>query len=203
MPPEIQRAVQSEEFECTVDRATFFGSANDREVKRLQGIVAQINALEPDVEKLSDDQLRARTDEFREKYKDGADLDDRCPLRSQQSAKPQTTLGQRHYDVQMLGGMVLHQGKISEMRTGEGKTLVATLPVYLNAITGKGVHVVTVNDYLASRDAEWMGEVYEFLGLTVGFITHAWKTRNVRLLTRATLPMAPTTNSALIICATI
>ena len=151
----------------------FFGSANDREVKRLQGIVAQINALEPDVEKLSDDQLRARTDEFREKYKDGADLDDLLPdafATVREAAK--RTLGQRHYDVQILGGMVLHQGKISEMRTGEGKTLVATLPVYLNAITGKGVHVVTVNDYLASRDAEWMGEVYEFLGLTVGCITH-------------------------------
>ena len=151
----------------------FFGSANDREVNRLQGIVAQINALEPDVEKLSDDQLRARTDEFREKYKDGADLDDLLPeafATVREAAK--RTLGQRHYDVQMLGGMVLHQGKISEMRTGEGKTLVATLPVYLNAITGKGVHVVTVNDYLASRDAEWMGEVYEFLGLTVGCITH-------------------------------
>ncbi len=151
----------------------FFGSANDREVKRLQGIVAQINALEPDVEKLTDDQLRARTDEFRRKYHDGADLDDLLPdafATVREAAK--RTLGQRHYDVQLLGGMVLHQGKISEMRTGEGKTLVATLPVYLNAITGKGVHVVTVNDYLASRDAEWMGEVYEFLGLTVGCITH-------------------------------
>ena len=151
----------------------FFGSANDREVKRLQGIVAQINALEPDVEKLSDDQLRGRTDEFREKYKDGADLDDLLPdAFATVREAAQRTLGQRHYDVQMLGGMVLHQGKISEMRTGEGKTLVATLPVYLNAITGKGVHVVTVNDYLASRDAEWMGEVYEFLGLSVGCITH-------------------------------
>ena len=151
----------------------FFGSANDREVKRLQGIVAQINALEPDVEKLTADQLRARTDEFRRKYQDGADLDDLLPdafATVREAAK--RTLGQRHYDVQLLGGMVLHQGKISEMRTGEGKTLVATLPVYLNAITGKGVHVVTVNDYLASRDAEWMGEVYEFLGLTVGCITH-------------------------------
>jgi len=151
----------------------FFGSANDREVKRLQGIVAQINALEPDVEKLTADQLRARTDEFRRKYQDGADLDDLLPdafATVREAAK--RTLGQRHYDVQLLGGMVLHQGKISEMRTGEGKTLVATLPVYLNAITCKGVHVVTVNDYLASRDAEWMGEVYEFLGLTVGCITH-------------------------------
>ena len=151
----------------------FFGSANDREVKRLQGIVADINALEADVEKLTDDELRARTDEFRKKYEDGAELDDLLPdafATVREAAK--RTLGQRHYDVQLLGGMVLHQGKISEMRTGEGKTLVATLPVYLNAITGKGVHVVTVNDYLASRDAEWMGEVYQFLGLTVGCITH-------------------------------
>ena len=154
----------------------FFGSANDREVKRLQGIVAEINALEAETEKLTDEQLRARTDEFRKKYEDGADLDDLLPeafATVREAAK--RTLGQRHYDVQLLGGMVLHQGKISEMRTGEGKTLVATLPVYLNAITGKGVHVVTVNDYLASRDAEWMGEVYKFLGLTVGCITHGLK----------------------------
>ncbi|MEE2997532.1 MAG: preprotein translocase subunit SecA [Pseudomonadota bacterium] len=151
----------------------FLGSANDREVKRLQGIVAQINGLEPEVEKLSEDDLRARTDDFRRKYENGSDLDDLLPdafATVREAAK--RTLGQRHYDVQLLGGMVLHQGKISEMRTGEGKTLVATLPVYLNAITGKGVHVVTVNDYLASRDAEWMGEVYKFLGLTVGCITH-------------------------------
>ena len=151
-----------------------FGSANDREVKRLQGIVEQINAVEADFEKLSDDELRARTDEFRKRYEDGESLEDlqvEAFATVREAAK--RTLGQRHYDVQLLGGMVLHQGKISEMRTGEGKTLVATLPVYLNAITGKGVHVVTVNDYLASRDAEWMGEIYTFLGLTVGCITHA------------------------------
>ena len=151
----------------------FFGSANDREVKRLQSVVAQINALEPDLEKLSDEELRGRTGEFQQKYKDGVDLDDLLPdafATVREAAK--RTLGQRHYDVQLLGGMVLHQGKISEMRTGEGKTLVATLPVYLNAISGKGVHVVTVNDYLASRDADWMGEVYKFLGLSVGCITH-------------------------------
>ena len=151
----------------------FFGSANDREVKRLQGMVAEINALEPDIEKLSDDQLRARTEDFRKRYTNGESLDDmliEAFATVREGAK--RTLGQRHYDVQMLGGMVLHQGKISEMRTGEGKTLVSTLPVYLNAITGKGVHVVTVNDYLASRDAEWMGAVFKFLGLTIGCITH-------------------------------
>jgi preprotein translocase subunit SecA len=151
----------------------FFGSANDREVKRLQGLVAEINALEPDIEKLSDDQLRARTEEFKKRFADGESLDDmliEAFATVREAAK--RTLGQRHYDVQMLGGMVLHQGKISEMRTGEGKTLVSTLPVYLNAITGKGVHVVTVNDYLASRDADWMGVVFKFLGLTVGCITH-------------------------------
>ena len=150
-----------------------FGSANDREVKRLQGLVAEVNAIEPEIEKLSDDALRARTDEFRKRYTDGESLDDMLVeafATVREAAK--RTLGQRHYDVQLLGGMVLHQGKISEMRTGEGKTLVSTLPVYLNAITGKGVHVVTVNDYLASRDAGWMGAIYEFLGLTVGCIIH-------------------------------
>ena len=150
-----------------------FGSANDREVKRLQGLVADVNTLEPEIEKLTDDQLRARTDEFRKRFDDGEDLDDMLVeafATVREAAK--RTLGQRHYDVQLLGGMVLHQGRISEMRTGEGKTLVSTLPVYLNAITGKGVHVVTVNDYLASRDAGWMGAIYEFLGLTVGCIIH-------------------------------
>ena len=150
-----------------------FGSANDREVKRLQGLVAEVNAIEPEIEKLSDDALRARTEEFRKRYADGESLDDMLVeafATVREAAK--RTLGQRHYDVQLLGGMVLHQGKISEMRTGEGKTLVSTLPVYLNAITGKGVHLVTVNDYLASRDAAWMGAIYEFLGLTVGCIVH-------------------------------
>ena len=131
-----------------------FGSANDREVKRLQGLVAEVNAIEPEIEKLSDDALRARTEEFRKRYADGESLDDMLVeafATVREAAK--RTLGQRHYDVQLLGGMVLYQGKISEMRTGEGKTLVSTLPVYLNAITGKGVHLITVNDYLASRDA--------------------------------------------------
>ena len=150
-----------------------FGSANDREVKRLQGIVNEINSVEADLEKLTDEQLKARTDDFRQQYADGKTLDELIVdtfATVREAAK--RTLGQRHYDVQLLGGMVLHQGKISEMRTGEGKTLVATLPVYLNAITGNGVHVVTVNDYLATRDADWMGEIYTFLGLSVGCITH-------------------------------
>ena len=150
-----------------------FGSANDREVKRLQGIVNEINSMEADIEKLTDEQLKSRTDHFRQLYSDGETLDNLIVdtfATVREAAK--RTLGQRHYDVQLLGGMVLHQGKISEMRTGEGKTLVATLPVYLNAITGNGVHVVTVNDYLATRDANWMGEIYTFLGLSVGCITH-------------------------------
>ena len=151
----------------------FFGSANDREVKRLQAMVGEVNAMEPDIEKLTDDELRARTEDFKKRFVDGESLDDmliEAFATVREGAK--RTLGQRHYDVQMLGGMVLHQGKISEMRTGEGKTLVSTLPVYLNAITSKGVHVVTVNDYLASRDADWMGAIFKFLGLTIGCITH-------------------------------
>ncbi|MBF0324195.1 MAG: preprotein translocase subunit SecA [Alphaproteobacteria bacterium] len=150
-----------------------FGTANDRIVKGLKKKVDAINALEPQMAALSDQELRAKTDEFRARLADGTDLDDLLEeafATVREAAK--RTLGQRHFDVQLMGGMVLHMGKIAEMRTGEGKTLVATLPVYLNAISGAGVHVVTVNDYLASRDAEWMGQVYKFLGLTVGCIHH-------------------------------
>jgi preprotein translocase subunit SecA len=150
-----------------------FGSANDRFLKRLQGQVAAINALEPELEALSYDALRARTETLRGRLADGATLDDILVdafATVREAAK--RTLGQRHFDVQLLGGMVLHKGMIAEMKTGEGKTLVATLPVYLNALQGKGVHVVTVNDYLARRDAEWMGQVYGFLGLTTGCIVH-------------------------------
>ncbi len=150
-----------------------FGSANDRFVKRQYRIVKQINALEPEFEKLSDAELQAKTLEFKQRIKDGEDLDFILPeafATVREAAK--RTLGQRHYDVQLIGGIVLHNGMISEMKTGEGKTLVATLPAYLNALTGKGVHIVTVNDYLAKRDAEWMGQVYRFLGLTVDFIIH-------------------------------
>lgn len=148
-----------------------FGSANDRYVKGLNQTVDAINALEPELEALSDEDLRAKTDEFRQRLKDGAKLDDlliEAFATVREAAK--RTLGQRHFDVQMVGAMVLHRGQIAEMKTGEGKTLVATLAVYLNALEGKGVHVVTVNDYLAQRDSEWMGQIYRFLGLTVGCI---------------------------------
>ncbi|HEY0178782.1 MAG TPA: preprotein translocase subunit SecA [Dokdonella sp.] len=148
-----------------------FGSRNERVLRQLGKSVAAINALEPQFQQLSDAELRAKTDEFRKRLADGATLDSLLPeaFATVREAS-RRVLGLRHYDVQMIGGMVLHMGKIAEMRTGEGKTLVATLPVYLNALEGKGVHVVTVNDYLAKRDAAWMGRVYEFLGMTVGVV---------------------------------
>ncbi len=153
--------------------AKIFGSSNDRRVKGYRQRVEAINALEPEVKALSDAELRARTETFRRQYEEGASLDDLLvPAFATVREAAWRALGQRHFDVQLVGGMVLHEGKIAEMKTGEGKTLVATLPVYLNALAGKGVHVVTVNDYLAQRDAEWMGTIYKFLGLTVGCIVH-------------------------------
>ncbi len=152
---------------------SLFGTANDRIVKGMDKPVAKINALEPEFAKLSDEALRAKTAEYRERLAKGETLDSLQPeafATVREAAK--RVLGQRHFDVQLKGGMVLHSGKIAEMKTGEGKTLVATLPVYLNALEGKGVHVVTVNDYLARRDSEWMGRVYRFLGLSVGVIVH-------------------------------
>jgi len=150
-----------------------FGSYNERRIKAYRSKVEDINALEPEVAKLSDADLRARTDAFREQYKNGTSLDDLLvPAFATVREAAKRTLGQRHFDVQLIGGMVLHEGNIAEMKTGEGKTLVATLAVYLNALTGDGVHVVTVNDYLARRDAEWMGQIYRFLGLAVGIIVH-------------------------------
>ena len=148
-----------------------FGSRNDRLVKQMHKVRDQINALEPKWQALTDDELRGKTDEFRSRLSKGETLDQVLPeaFASVREAS-RRVLGLRHYDVQLIGGMVLHQGKIAEMRTGEGKTLVATLPVYLNALAGKGVHVVTVNDYLAKRDAKWMRPVYEFLGMSVGVI---------------------------------
>ena len=146
-----------------------FGSRNDRLIKQYLQTVKRINALEPSLQGLSDEQLRAKTDEFRQRHANGESLDDLLPEAFavvREAGKRE--LGMRHFDVQLIGGMVLHYGKIAEMRTGEGKTLVATLPSYLNAISGKGVHVITVNDYLASRDAEWMGRLHAFLGLSVG-----------------------------------
>ncbi len=150
-----------------------FGSANDRRVRSYQPRVAAINALEKELEKLTDEELRARTTALKKEVADGKSLDDvLVPAFATVREAAKRTIGQRHFDVQLIGGMILHDGKISEMKTGEGKTLVATLPVYLNALAGRGVHVVTVNDYLAKRDAEWMGQIYNFLGLTVGVIVH-------------------------------
>ncbi len=150
-----------------------FGTKHDREIKKIRPIVQQINALEPEIERLTDDELKAKTPYFKEKIERGASLDELLPEAFavvRETSK--RVLGMRHFDVQLIGGVVLHQGKIAEMKTGEGKTLVATLPVYLNALLGRGVHVVTVNDYLAKRDSEWMGKIYNFLGLDVGVIVH-------------------------------
>ncbi|BCJ87890.1 hypothetical protein skT53_28750 [Effusibacillus dendaii] len=162
------------------------GDTNEREVKKLYKVVEIINHLEPSVAGLSNEQLAARTIEFKERLANGEPLDDLLPETYavvRETAK--RVLGKRHYDVQLLGGIVLHQGRIAEMRTGEGKTLVATLPSYLNALTGKGVHVITVNDYLARRDAEEMGQVHRFLGLQVGLningMEPAQKKTSVRL----------------------
>src|SRR5262245_12039146 len=151
----------------------FVGSKAERELKKIQPVVDEINSLEAQISALSDDQLRDKTTEFRQRLEKGESLEELLPEAFavvREGSK--RVLGMRHYDVQLIGGYVLHQGKISEMKTGEGKTLVATLSAYLNALEGKGVHVVTVNDYLARRDAEWMGRLYKFLGLSVGVIQH-------------------------------
>ena len=149
------------------------GTQNDRELKRLRPRVADINAFEPAIKALSDDQLRGKTAEFRARLANGETLNDLLPEAFAVVREAgRRVLSMRHYDVQMIGGMVLHNGTLAEMKTGEGKTLVATLPAYLNALEGKGVHIVTVNDYLARRDSEWMGRVYRFLGMTVGVIQH-------------------------------
>src|SRR5436309_1776787 len=150
-----------------------FGSSNERRIKSYLPRVAQMSALESQLEGVSGEDFGARKDAFRQQVAEGASLDDvlvEAFATCREAAK--RTLGQRHFDVQLMGGMILHEGRIAEMKTGEGKTLVATLPVYLNALAGRGVHVVTVNDYLAKRDAEWMGQIYNFLGLKVGVIVH-------------------------------
>jgi len=150
-----------------------FGTKNERDLKKLQPYVVAINALEPQIQKLTDAQLQAKTAEFKEKLRQGATVEDiLVEAFAVVREVARRTIKMRHFDVQLVGGIVLHQGKIAEMKTGEGKTLVATLPAYLNALEGKGVHIVTVNDYLAKRDAEWMGPIYKFLGLTVGVIQH-------------------------------
>ncbi|OGB73819.1 preprotein translocase subunit SecA [candidate division Kazan bacterium RIFCSPHIGHO2_01_FULL_44_14] len=158
------------------------GNPNKQAINKLKPIVMRVNSFEPEIQKLSDEQLRAKTDEFKSRLEKGETLDD---ILSEAYAVVRETakrvLGERHFDVQIMGGVALHQGKIAEMKTGEGKTLVSTLPVYLNALTGKGVHVVTVNDYLAKRDSEWMGQIYEFLGLTVGVVIHDKSTEDRKL----------------------
>ena len=151
-----------------------FGSSHEREMKKLQPLVNQVNELEKSVKALSDDKLRAKTPELKERLKKGEGLEDILPEAFAVCREASfRMLNMRHYDVQLIGGYILHKGRIAEMKTGEGKTLVATLPIYLNALTGKGAHLVTVNDYLATRDAQWMGEIYQFLGLSVGVVMHA------------------------------
>src|SRR4029079_17719689 len=151
----------------------FVGSKNDREVKKIEPIIQKINSLEPQTSSLTNEQLQAKTPEFKQRFANGETLEDILP---EAFAVVRETgkriLNMRHFDVQLIGGYALHQGRIAEMKTGEGKTLVATAPAYLNALAGKGVHVVTVNDYLARRDSEWMGRLYKFLGLSVGVIQH-------------------------------
>ena len=150
-----------------------FGTHSSHELKKIYPIADKVEALEEQFRKLSDEELRAKTDEFKKRYQDGETLDQLLPEAFATCREASwRVLGMRHYRVQIIGGIVLHQGRIAEMKTGEGKTLVATLPAYLNALTGKGVHIVTVNDYLAKRDSEWMGKVYRFLGLTVGLVIH-------------------------------
>jgi preprotein translocase subunit SecA len=147
--------------------------SNEREIKRLKPLVAKINSLEPDFKRLTDAELRAKTDEFKARYQDEEELDDLLPEAFAAVREAgRRAIGQRHFDVQLMGGMVLHEGKIAEMMTGEGKTLVATLPLFLNAITGEGCHLVTVNDYLAKRDCHWMGPIFHALGLSVATIQH-------------------------------
>ena len=150
------------------------GTHSERELKRVYPIVDKIEAMGPAMEKLSDEELRAKTDEFKKRLAEGETLDDLL-VEAYAVVREAATrvLGMRHYRVQLIGGVILHQGRIAEMKTGEGKTLVSTLPAYLNALEGKGVHIVTVNDYLANRDAEWMGEVHRFLGLSVGVILNS------------------------------
>jgi preprotein translocase subunit SecA len=182
---------------------SLFGSRNERVLRQLSRSVSRINALESEFEKLSDEALRGKTEEFKQRVAGGESLDKLLPEAFavvREAAK--RTLGMRHYDVQMIGGMVLHSGKIAEMRTGEGKTLVGTLPVYLNALAGKGVHVVTVNDYLARRDSAQMGKLYNFLGLSVGVVYPGMDHADKHRLTLPISPTAPTTNSASTTCAT-
>ena len=181
-----------------------FGSRNDRELKRMGKVVKKINALADEVKALSDEELAGKTAEFKQRLADGATLDQILPEAFAVVREAgERVLGMRHFDVQLIGGMALHEGKIAEMRTGEGKTLVATLPAYLNALTGNGVHLITVNDYLANRDAHWMGPLYEFLGMSVGVIRSGQLPDQKREAYAPISSTAPTTSSASTTCATI
>ena len=174
-----------------------FGTQHERELKSFKPLVDKVNSLEPTMQALSDSELKAKTQQFKEQIKNGQALNELLPESFAVCREAsRRVLGLRHYDVQLIGGLVLHQGSIAEMKTGEGKTLVATLPVYLNALTGKGVHIVTVNDYLAKRDTEWMGQVYHYLGLTTGTITHNLNDQERNKLMGPISLTAPTTNLA-------
>ena len=152
---------------------TLFGDYSQKEIKRILPLQKRVLDLEEEYRALSDSELKAKTEEFKERLKNGETLDDILPEAFAACREAgDRVLGMRHFPVQIIGGIILHQGRIAEMKTGEGKTLVATLPAYLNAISGKGVHIVTVNDYLAKRDSEWMGKIYRFMGLSVGLIVH-------------------------------
>ena len=180
-----------------------FGSKNEREVKRMLKTVQVVNSLEEQMVALTDEQLRAKTEEFKARIAKGETLDQLLPEAfavCREAGK--RVMGMRHFDVQLIGGMTLHEGKIAEMRTGEGKTLVATLGVYLNALSGKGVHVITVNDYLARRDANWMRPLYEYLGRRSVLSHRSSRLRRSVKPTPPTSPTVPTTSSASITCAT-
>ena len=158
-----------------------FGTHSENELKRIYPIVDQIEALDSQMQALSDEELRGKTKEFKQRLNEGETLDDILPeAYATVREAAYRSLGMKHYRVQLIGGIILHQGRIAEMRTGEGKTLVSTLPAYLNALSGKGVHIVTVNDYLARRDAEWMGKVHQFLGLTVGVVLNSMESEERR-----------------------
>ena len=153
-----------------------FGSYSGREIKKIEPLVDKIEEVEEGLKNLTDEELRAKTKDFKKRLKNGETLDDILPEAYATVAEASSrVLGMRHFRVQLIGGIIIHQGRIAEMKTGEGKTLVATLPVYLNALEGKGVHVITVNDYLAKRDSEWMGKLYKFLGLSVGLVIAGMK----------------------------
>ncbi len=182
---------------------SLFGTKHERDMKKLRPMVEKVNSFEPAMQALTDEQLQAKTPEFKARLAKGETLDDLLPeafAALREASK--RVLGMRHYDVQLIGGYYLHKGTIAEMKTGEGKTLVATLACYLNALEGRGVHVVTVNDYLAKRDSEWMGRLYSWMGMTTGVIVHDLSDAERKQNYAPTSLTEPTTNLALIICAT-